>query len=299
MYRFVGAMTEGLFGSAKTDSAPCYDYCMQADSPILDDLARDLCRSPLLVITGAGISLASGIPTFRGADPGAVWSVDVTTLGTRDYFERDPVGSWRWYLGRFGGLFGKLPNPAHHALVAMEHLAKQSGRDFLLVTQNVDTLHEQAGSQELAKVHGNADRVRCSLLGCRYAAPMGSLPRADFDVTAFLANPIEANIPHCPACGSLLRQHVLWFDEYYTEHTDYQYRRVEKALRRCATILFVGTSFSVGLTQTALDVGCARIPVWSIDPSGAAPNAAVRVIKGKAEEVLPAVVARMNGITAD
>lgn len=265
------------------------------DEALLDDLARDLQRSPVLVITGAGISLASGIPTFRGSDPGAVWSVDVTKLGTRAYFERDPAGSWSWYLKRFRGLEGKLPNPAHHALVELEQLSAAAGRDFLLVTQNVDTLHEQAGSRALVKVHGSADRVRCSREGCENAAPNGSLPRTAIDASALLADPTLANVPRCPACGGLLRQHVLWFDELYTEHADYQYDRAERAMRRCQVALFVGTSFAVGVTDNALARCAGRVPVWSIDPSGQAPEAAVRVIAGKAEEVLPAVIARMKG----
>ncbi|MFT3776046.1 MAG: Sir2 family NAD-dependent protein deacetylase [Minicystis sp.] len=267
----------------------------EALSPLLDDLARDLRRSPVLVVTGAGISLASGIPTFRGSNPGAVWSVDVTTLGTRAYFESNPAASWAWYLKRFGGLAGKQPNPAHHALVALERLAAREGREYLLVTQNVDTLHEQAGSEALVKVHGTADRIRCSRGGCKNGSPSGSLPRADFDVSALLANPVDENVPRCPACGSYLRQHVLWFDEYYTEHADYQFVRVQRAMRDCGVVLFVGTSFSVGLTDNVLESCRRRVPVWSLDPSGRAPSKDVRVLAGKAEEVLPEVVRRMGG----
>lgn len=264
------------------------------DAATLDELARDLRRAPVLVITGAGISLASGIPTFRGTDPGAIWSVDVTTLGTHAYFQRDPAGSWAWYLKRFSGAAGKLPNPAHDALVALERLSEAEGRDFLLVTQNVDTLHEQAGSQAIVKVHGTADRVRCSRDGCKNGAPSGSLPRADFDVSALLGDPVAANVPRCPACDSLLRQHLLWFDEYYTAHADYQYARVQRAMQRAGVALFIGTSFAVGVTDNILSACSGRVPVWSIDPSGRAPDRGVRVIAGKAEEVLPAVVERMK-----
>jgi NAD-dependent deacetylase len=262
--------------------------------PTLDDLVRDLRRAPVLVVTGAGISLASGIPTFRGSDPGAVWSVDVTTLGTRRYFEREPAASWRWYLSRFGALAGKEPNPAHHALTALEELCAAQGREFLLVTQNVDTLHELAGSRALVKVHGSADRVRCSREGCKFGAPSGSLPRADFDVTALLQDPIDANVPRCPACGSFLRQHVLWFDEYYTEHADYQYARVQQAMHHAEVVLFVGTSFSVGVTDNILSSCKWRVPVWSIDPAGQAPDPRVRVLAGKAEEALPEVLRRLE-----
>ena len=262
-------------------------------APLLDELVRDLRRSPILVVTGAGISLASGIPTFRGTDPGAIWSVDVTKLGTRAYFERDPAGSWAWYLKRFGGLEGKEPNPAHHALVALEQLSAAAGREYLLVTQNVDTLHEMAGSKAMVKVHGTVDRVRCSRGGCQNGSPSGSLPRSVFDTTAFLQNPVEANVPRCPACGSFLRQHVLWFDEYYTEHADYQFTRAQRAMQSCAVVLFVGTSFAVGLTDNVLSMCAGRVPVWSIDPSGRAPDKRVRMLTGKAEELLPEVVAKL------
>jgi NAD-dependent deacetylase len=264
-------------------------------SPLLDELARDLARAPVLVVTGAGVSLASGIPTFRGTDPGAVWSVDVTTLGTRAYFQRDPAGSWRWYLSRFDVLRGKQPNPAHHALVALERLSAAAGREFLLVTQNVDTLHEQAGAAALVKVHGSADRVRCARGGCQHGAPAGSLPRDGVDLSAFLADPVEANVPRCPACGGHLRPHVLWFDEYYTEHADYQYARVQRAANLCGVVLFVGTSFAVGVTDNVLAACRRRVPVWSIDPVGKPPDRSVRLLAAKAEEALPAVVQRMGG----
>ena len=133
----------------------------------------------LAVVTGAGISLASGIPTFRGTDPDAVWKRDVTELGTNRYFQEDPVGSWQWYTSRFDQVLDKSPNPAHHALVAIEQWHCARGGEFVLVTQNVDTLHEKAGARALIKVHGSADRVRCSAYGCEHAAPKGSLMRAD------------------------------------------------------------------------------------------------------------------------
>ena len=96
----------------------------------------------LLVVTGAGISLASGIPTFRGSDPGAVWKKDITELGTHRYFTQDPVGSWRWYTERFDLVLDKEANAAHLALVDLERWQINRGGDFVLITQNVDPLHE-------------------------------------------------------------------------------------------------------------------------------------------------------------
>ena len=242
----------------------------------------------LLVVTGAGISLASGIPTFRGTDPEAVWSRDVTRLGTFGYFEEDPVGSWRWYLSRFDSVLSAKPNPAHDALVALERGLAARRERFLLATQNVDTLHERAGSERLAKVHGSADRVRCSRDGCELGAPAGSLPRDAFDSRRFLEDPRPETLPRCPACGAVLRQHVLWFDEVYQSHDDYRYAEVVHAARAADRVLFVGTSFSVGITDMVLCSALARrAPVLAIDPGDAPLPPGVERLRAKAEEVLP------------
>jgi NAD-dependent deacetylase len=250
----------------------------------------------LLVVTGAGVSVASGIPTFRGSDPGAIWKRDVTELGTRRYFLEDPVGSWRWYLERFDRALGARPNPAHQALVGLERWQVGRGGEFLLVTQNVDTLHERAGSERLVKVHGSADRVRCSRPGCTHGAPRGSLPRDEAALAAFRGDPRREHLPRCPACGALLRQHVLWFDEHYQEHADYQLERVLGAAERAGVVLFAGTSFSVGITdlllQTAWRGGAV---VLAVDPAAPPqPLPGVRLLRAAAEELLPAVVARLS-----
>ena len=248
----------------------------------------------LLVVTGAGVSLASGIPTFRGRDPGAVWKRDVTELGTRRYFQEDPVGSWRWYLERFDRAVDARPNAAHAALVGLERWQVGRGGDYLLVTQNVDTLHEQAGSERLVKVHGSADRVRCSRAGCVHGAPNGSLPRAGVPIAAFRAEPRRENLPVCPACGALLRQHVLWFDEHYQEHADYQIERVLAAGTRAGVVLFVGTSFSVGITDLLLQSAWrGGAEVLAVDPSPH-PLPGVRFLTAAAEAILPAALARLR-----
>ena len=249
----------------------------------------------LLVVTGAGVSYASGIPTFRGSDPDAIWSKDVTELGTNEYFQEDPAGSWRWYLARFERALDAQPNDGHRALAALERWQVGRGGDFLLVTQNVDLLHERAGSQALVKVHGSVDRVRCSRLTCTLGAPRGSIARAEVDVSRFLADPVDANVPRCPACRARLRQHVLWFDELYTGHVDYQFERVRAAARRAALVLFVGTSFSVGITDLVLNAATDRdVPVYSIDPGGLQPDRRVRVVREPAELALPALVATLE-----
>jgi NAD-dependent deacetylase len=241
----------------------------------------------LVVITGAGISLASGLPTFRGSDPEAIWSRDVTEIATIAFFRRDPVVWWQWFDRRFGGIDRALPNAAHEALVGLERAHVRGGGRFLLVTQNVDTLHEQAGSRYLVKIHGTADRVRCSREGCRFGAPAGSLPLSAVDFAPFRAGPSLETIPRCPQCGELVRAHALLFDELYSEHVDYRFESARDALGAADLVLFVGTSFSVGITELALWTARARgTPMFSIDPGAEAPPGVV-AIREAAEVVLP------------
>ncbi len=249
----------------------------------------------LLVVTGAGVSLASGIPTFRGADPGAIWKRDVLTMGTNAFFEEDPVESWRWYLSRFACVFGAKPNPAHHALAALERWHGARGGEFLLATQNVDTLHEQAGSEALVKVHGSADRARCSRRGCANASPFGSIPRPDAAIARFLANPGLETVPSCPVCKALLRQHVLWFDESYDSHADYEFLRARRAADAADGILFVGTSFAVGFTEAVLrSAHYGGAEVLAIDPSAHPLPHGVERVPAKAEEALVAACRQLG-----
>lgn len=253
-------------------------------------------RGGLLVVTGAGVSHASGIPTFRGTDRDAIWNRDVMELGTYGFFEEDPVGSWRWYLARFSSVLSAAPNPAHEALVALERACEARGTPFLLVTQNVDTLHERAGSKALVKVHGSADRVRCVRRGCVHAAPNGSIPRPEPAIARFLADPTEATLPRCPACGDLLRQHVLWFDESYASHASYAFDVALEAALEATAMVFVGTSFSVGATDAFLRAArTRRIPVVSVDPGEHGVPPGVQPLRAKAEEALPAAVRRAFG----
>lgn len=188
------------------------------------------------------------------------------------------------------------PNAAHRALVELEGLHQERGGQFLLVTQNIDTLHEDAGSRRLIKVHGSADRVRCSREGCRHGAPHGSLPRAALDLAPLRATPAVERLPRCPDCGALLRQHVLWFDEYYAEHEDYGWERVVDAAESSAATLFVGTSFAVGVTDLTLRGALQRgVPAAAIDPN--LPShlpSRLQPIRSLAEVVLPRLVERLR-----
>lgn len=270
---------------------------MADDAEILARYLRGARDRRLLVVTGAGVSLASGIPTFRGTDPGAVWSRDVTELGTRRFFEADPAASWSWYLSRFERVLDAEPNPAHTALAALERWQLAGGGEFLLVTQNVDLLHERAGSQQLVKVHGSVDRVRCARDGCELGAPRGSLLRAQVDLGPFRREPVREHVPRCPACQSFLRQHVLWFDEAYGGHEDYRSEEVERYALRPNVVLCVGTSFSVGITELIFQAAArSGAPFLVVDPNGAPglPQRFVTELRTSAEALLPATAARLN-----
>jgi NAD-dependent deacetylase len=240
-----------------------------------DALAAALRRARFPVaLTGAGISVASGLPTFRGGD--GLWDRDITELATRSFFASDPHASWQWYLERFGQLHRAEPNSAHYALAAL---------DLLVVTQNIDLLHERAGTHDLIKVHGSADRMRCSRDGCADGSPNGSVP---LDTLRF------TTVPACARCAAPMRPHILWFDEYYQEHDDYQFVRVLDILQRTDFVLFVGTSFSVGIAQMFLQaVRQRRVPAFSIDPAGN-PLAGIATIAEPAEKVLPELVSRRS-----
>ena len=113
-------------------------------------------------------------------------------------------------------------------------------------------------------------------------------------IAAFLAAPTDANVPRCPQCGARLRQHVLWFDEMYSGHADYDWPRVERAARDAALVIFVGTSFSVGVTDFVLTQAVRRgRPVYSVDPGAVEPDPSVRVVAAPAEQALPALVSAL------
>lgn len=146
----------------------------------------------LLVITGAGISAESGVPTFR--DPGGWWkSHNPEQLATREAFEKDPAEVWRWYDARRAIVARAEPNPAHRALAR----AEASGRRVAIVTQNVDDLHERAGSRETIHVHGSIWRLRCTVDGTTFEdrhVPLRNIPA------------------ECPL-GHLARPDIVWWDE--------------------------------------------------------------------------------------
>jgi NAD-dependent protein deacetylase/lipoamidase len=150
----------------------------------------------VLIITGAGVSAESGIPTFRGKD--GYWrNLDPTKLATPEAFARDPNLVWDWYRERRQRLRKAQPNPAHQAIAK---LAVQAA-EFLLVTQNVDNLHRRTGlpAEKIVQIHGDIFMTRCS--------------RCDFGRYEHEQGHDDSSLPNCPECGALMRPGVVWFGE--------------------------------------------------------------------------------------
>ncbi len=180
------------------------------------------------VLTGAGISAESGVPTFRGAD--GLWrQYRATDLATPQAFHRDPALVWEFYHWRRRLLQPLQPNRAHRALAALEGRIPQ----FTLITQNIDGLHALAGSRRIIELHGNIWQVRCTGCGQVQEDRRLDLPP----------------LPVCEACGALLRPHVIWFGEPLDHEV---LAAALSAVQTCQVMLVIGTS---GLVQPAASLG--------------------------------------------
>jgi len=170
------------------------------------------------VLTGAGISAESGVPTFRGKD--GLWQgFRATDLATPEAFGRDPKLVWKFYNWRRELLAPLKPNSAHEALVRLEGKVPQ----FTLLTQNIDDLHRKAGSRNIVELHGNIWLVRC--IRCLRVVRNEEVPLPE--------------LPTCTECGDLLRPHVVWFGEAL-DPADLE--RAVNASRSCQVMLVIGTS---------------------------------------------------------
>jgi NAD-dependent deacetylase len=253
-------------------------------------------QGTVVVLTGAGISAESGIPTFRGTD--GYWVVGSRNylpqeMATREMFDRRPDEVWRWYLCRFGACAAAEPNAGHRVLVDLE---KQLGARFTLVTQNIDGLHRRAGSKRLFTIHGDAAWVRCAAecgLGRIDKPEMGAR-----DTTTRLTDIDRARLT-CPRCGGWLRPHVLWFDECYDEE-NYSMDSVLAAMAAADLLLVVGTSGATSLPthmgRIAFANGAALVDV-NPERNPFADLAAISqrgfFARGSACERLPAIVAAL------
>lgn len=185
--------------------------------------ARAALRSArrVAVLTGAGVSAESGIPTFRDALAGHWARFRPEDLASPGAYHRDPETVWEWYAGRYADVTRAQPNAAHHLLARLEH---EKGEGFLLATQNVDGLHARAGSERLVELHGNLTTARCEV--CGTVAPL-PVPEA-------FTPP-----PSCPVCASRMRPNIVWFGEFLPEKA---LEAATLAFQEAEVSLIVGTS---------------------------------------------------------
>jgi NAD-dependent deacetylase len=222
------------------------------------------------VLTGAGVSAESGVPTFRGPD--GLWEgYRVEEVATPFAFRRDPTLVWRFYNARRAKLQTVRPNPGHYALAELERRLP-SGR-MTLITQNVDGLHRAAGSRRVLEVHGNLARVRCT--GCGVLEDRGG--------------EVLDDLPLCRSCGQMLRPDIVWFHEALPEDI---WAEAEAATQRCQCFLVVGTSAIVypaaGLIDVARSSGAKVIEV-NLAATNASDAADVGLY-GPSGQILPRLV---------
>jgi NAD-dependent deacetylase len=225
--------------------------------------------SSIAVLTGAGVSAESGVPTFRGGTPGTpgLWKqYRAEELATPGAFARDPKLVWEWYDWRRSLIAEAKPNPGHYALAAAEARAAK----FTLITQNVDGLHELAGSRNVLRLHGSIWMLRCIECDCEREDRRTPLPEIP---------------PRCE-CGGMLRPGVVWFGEALPAKI---WQEAEKAAREADLFLLIGTSAVVypaaGLAELAksrgarvVEINIAETPVsHRVDAS----------LRGTAAEILP------------
>ncbi len=235
---------------------------------------------PVVVLTGAGISVESGLPSFRGQ--GGLWEGHrLEEVATPEAFARDPDRVQRFYDMRRRRLLAPdvAPNPSHRALAELE---RRWPGGALVVTQNIDDLHERAGARSVVHMHGELLKARCT--GCATV----HVWRADL-----------TSAPACPACGARggLRPHVVWFGEMPLELD-----AIYAALTVCGLFVAVGTSATVypaaGFVEEVRRAGAGAHTVeLNLEPSAASPLFAERRY-GPASEVVPAFVRELSGSVA-
>lgn len=219
------------------------------------------------VLTGAGVSAESGVPTFRDAQSGLWAKYDPLDLATPEAFVRDPALIWRWYRWRRELVAKANPNPGHKALATLATRVPQ----LTLVTQNVDGLHQRAGSRDVIEFHGNLFENRCFVENC-------VVPEDD-----------GADVPTCPGCGGKLRPGVVWFGEAIPEKALHE---SFAAAANCDLFLSIGTSSLVypaaGLAEVARSAGAT---VVEINPNPTAhADGFDFLLQGNAAAVLPELI---------
>ncbi len=232
-----------------------------------------------LILTGAGVSRESGIPTFRDALSGLWARFDAERLATPEAFAADPALVWGWYEWRRALVLGCRPNAAHEALADWGRRVP----GLTLVTQNVDGLHERAGSRDLVALHGSLHRPRCADCGRPHtlSAAVPDLPEGGARLWP----------PACTVCGGLIRPGVVWFGEQLPEAA---LERAMRAAAECDLCLSIGTSALVyPAAQLPLDAAARGVAVIQINPEVTPlDGVATWSLRGPAARLLPDLLAR-------
>ena len=244
-------------------------------------------KQRICILTGAGISAESGIPTFRDKQTGLWENYGAEDLATPEAFARDPKLVWSWYQWRRQVVADKKPNPAHDALAQWQYHSQSSGQQITLITQNVDDLHEQAGST-VTHLHGHLWCNRCSQCKIPYQKQSrGSYSSADtMDYSEVLIS--------CPHCDGYIRPDIVWFGEALPVQA---WETAEQAAADCEAFISIGTSSLVypaaGLAQLAKDNGAKII---EINPNPT-PNAIVDItLAEKAGMVMPLLIQKITAL---
>ena len=248
---------------------------MHGDARTLADLIR--AEQPCVVLTGAGVSTESGIPDFRS--PTGLWTeFDPLEYGSIEAFRADPEKVWRFYAPRFSMLTDAEPNPAHIALAELE----RRGLVRAVVTQNIDLLHERAGSREVVEVHGSIRTSTCPLCGQRYLLA---------EVLELLADGDGA--PRCDDDGAVLKPDVIFFGELLP---GVAIDRATELAREARLLLVVGSALEVypvaGLPRETLSAG-GKLAIVNLGPTDYDGRADLRV-SAPAGDALAAVVAALD-----
>ena len=234
------------------------------------------------ILTGAGVSAESGVPTFRDEQTGFWAQYNAEDLASPEGFLREPEVVWAWYQWRRELVEATAPNLAHHALAQWHHhiIDSHSSQQLTLITQNVDDLHEQAGST-VTHLHGQLNRNRCSQCDAPYVAPkISNGNKSDFGV----------NLLHCEQCNGYIRPDIVWFGESLPVK---EWEVAEVAASHCEVFISIGTSSMVypaaGLAALAQQNGATIIEV-NPNPSPQANTVVDILLKEKAGAVLPVLI---------
>ncbi len=236
----------------------------------------------VVVVTGAGMSQESGVPTFRDARTGLWARFDPAELATPEAFRRAPERVFGWYLRRWTLARRAEPHAGYHALVQLGDVFAQ----LLVVTQNVDGLHRRAGSRDVVELHGSLDAFRCAGAGHPFAAD-------GLETLADRAPDGPVPPPPCPVCGSPVRPGVVWFGEVLPARA---VERAWAAAESCDAMLVIGTSSLVLPAASVPEIALRRgRPVVEINPDRTPLTARARVWwQARAGDALPALAARLS-----